>query len=224
MIGFLGIALLIAPTLHDGVSADIFSVIALLLAGLSWGIGSVFNTRKPVALTSVVNSGYQQLIGAIGFGIIVFLIGETWAQPNVDAWLAWGYLVIFGSLFAFTAFIRALIAGLASPKAYRRMEIVFDPCQDPCPIRTGRERLGDIVYSLLEAIIGAGITQIKIKTSQFNKRVLVTIAGHKPIPANAFNPRRLGLYNQMLSPTGGVLGLEGSYLNTRIVMQFPINE
>jgi len=108
LIGFSGIAVLIAPTLQDGVSADILSVIALLLAGLSWGSGSVFQTRKPVALTSVVNAGYQQLIGALGFGIIILFLGETWTSPGLEAWLAWGYLVIFGSLFAFTAFIRAL--------------------------------------------------------------------------------------------------------------------
>jgi drug/metabolite transporter (DMT)-like permease len=108
LIGFSGIAVLTIPTLREGVSADILSIIALLLAGLCWGGGSVFQSRRPVGLASVVNSGYQHLIGAIGFGIIVLLLGETWTTPSPDAWLAWGYLVIFGSLFAFTAFLRAL--------------------------------------------------------------------------------------------------------------------
>jgi len=42
LIGFSGIAVLTAPTLRQGVHADILSVVALLLAGLSWGSGSVF--------------------------------------------------------------------------------------------------------------------------------------------------------------------------------------
>jgi drug/metabolite transporter (DMT)-like permease len=108
LIGFGGIAVLTVPTLRDGINANIISVIALLLAGLSWGSGSVFQSRRPVGLSSVVNAGYQHLIGAIGFGILVLTLGETWNAPSADAWLAWGYLVIFGSLFAFTSFLRAL--------------------------------------------------------------------------------------------------------------------
>ena len=108
LVGFSGIAVLTTPTLRHGVSADIVSIIALLLAGLSWGSGSVFQSRRPVGLVSVVNAGYQQLIGAIGFGFLVILLGETWTSPDANAWLAWSYLVIFGSLFAFTAFLRAL--------------------------------------------------------------------------------------------------------------------
>jgi drug/metabolite transporter (DMT)-like permease len=106
--GFGGIALLTVPTLRNGVSADIISIIALLLAGLSWGSGSVFQSRRPVELSSVVNAGYQHLVGAIGFGVLVLVLGETWNTPSADAWLAWAYLVIFGSLFAFTSFLRAL--------------------------------------------------------------------------------------------------------------------
>jgi len=108
LIGFGGIAVLTAPTLRNGIRADLFSIFALLIAGLSWGSGSVFQSRRPVGLSSVINAGYQHLVGAIGFGILILLLGETWNTPSADAWLAWGYLVIFGSLIAFTAFLRAL--------------------------------------------------------------------------------------------------------------------
>jgi drug/metabolite transporter (DMT)-like permease len=108
LIGFSGIAVLTAPTLRNGVRADLIAIVALLLAGFSWGSGSVFQSRRPVELASVVNAGYQHLVGAVGFGILVVLLGETWNTPEAESWLAWGYLVVFGSLFAFTAFIRAL--------------------------------------------------------------------------------------------------------------------
>lgn len=108
LVGFSGIAVLTAPTLMDGVRADLISIAALLVAGLSWGSGSVFQSRRPVGLASVVNAGYQHLVGAVGFGFLVLLLGESWNTPAAEAWLAWGYLVVFGSLFAFTAFIRAL--------------------------------------------------------------------------------------------------------------------
>lgn len=108
LIGFGGIATLTVPTLRTGVSANLWAVLGVLLAGLSWGSGSVLQSRRPVALSAGVNAGYQHLIGALGFGVLVFMLGETWSTPDAEAWLAWGYLVIFGSLLAFTSYIRAI--------------------------------------------------------------------------------------------------------------------
>ncbi|MBU1660333.1 MAG: EamA family transporter [Chloroflexi bacterium] len=107
-IGFVGIAVLSYPTLRSGVRADIGAVIGLLLAGLSWGTGSVLQSRRPVALTAQVSSGYQHLFGSLGFILMVLLLREPLPAPTTEAWLAWGYLVIFGSLLAFTSFVRAL--------------------------------------------------------------------------------------------------------------------
>ncbi|MFH1632658.1 MAG: EamA family transporter, partial [Chloroflexota bacterium] len=80
----------------------------MLLAGLSWGTGSVLQSRRPVALTAQVSSGYQHLFGSLGFILMVLLLREPLPAPTTEAWLAWGYLVIFGSLLAFTSFVRAL--------------------------------------------------------------------------------------------------------------------
>jgi drug/metabolite transporter (DMT)-like permease len=108
LIGFAGIVLLSVPVLVSGVSADLCSLIALLLAGLSWGGGSVLQTRKPVNLTPRVSSGYQQLFAGLGFVVIALLLREPRPDPVPDAWLAWGYLVVFGSVFAFTSFVQTL--------------------------------------------------------------------------------------------------------------------
>ncbi len=108
LVGFGGIAVLTAPTLRGGVSGDIISVIALLMAGLSWGAGSVLVSRRPTELSIGVSAGFQQLIGAIGFLVIILILGEKWSQPSSEAWLAWGYLLIFGSLWAFTSYIKAI--------------------------------------------------------------------------------------------------------------------
>jgi drug/metabolite transporter (DMT)-like permease len=108
LIGFSGIAFLSVPNLQGGFNADALSILALLLAGLSWGAGSVLQSRRPTGFGSVVNAGYQNIAGAFGFSILVLVAGETWTMPDSTAWLAWGYLVIFGSLLAFTAYIRAI--------------------------------------------------------------------------------------------------------------------
>jgi drug/metabolite transporter (DMT)-like permease len=108
LVGFSGIVLLSMPVLRSGVRADIFSVAALLLAGFCWGTGTVLQSRRPVTLSSTVSSGYQQLIGGLGFALIFLLSNEPLPKPIPQAWLAWGYLVVVGSLIAFTAYVRAV--------------------------------------------------------------------------------------------------------------------
>ena len=107
-IGIVGMGVLTAPVLRQQVSGDILSVAALLLASLSWGAGSVFQSRRQVDLTHRVNSGYQQLFGGVGFVLAALVFGEPLPAPSSQAWIAWVYLVIIGSVFAFTAYVQAL--------------------------------------------------------------------------------------------------------------------
>ena len=53
-------------------------------------------------------SGYQQVTSFIGFGLLAVLHHEAWPAPTTEAWIAWGYLTIFGSILAFTSFVMAL--------------------------------------------------------------------------------------------------------------------
>ncbi len=108
VVGFAGIGLLAAPNLTTGVRADILSTIALLIAPICWALGSVFQARRPVSLSPRVNSGYQMLAGGTGFLILVILMQEPFPHPNKEAWLAWGYLIVFGSLLAYTSFVTVL--------------------------------------------------------------------------------------------------------------------
>lgn len=108
VIGFLGIGLLSVPALKPGAETDIYSIIALLIAPLSWGIGTVLQRRRPLSLNPLVSSGFQQVFGGIGFALISLLVREPVPNPTPEAWWAWGYLVVFGSFFAFTSFIMAL--------------------------------------------------------------------------------------------------------------------
>jgi drug/metabolite transporter (DMT)-like permease len=108
LVGFGGIVLLNLPVLVSGAPADLWSLLALLLAGLSWASGTVIQSRKPVTLSPRVSSGYQQVIAGLGFVVVAILIREPRPTPVPEAWLAWGYLVIFGSVVAFTSYVQAL--------------------------------------------------------------------------------------------------------------------
>jgi len=108
LIGFSGIALITAPALSTGIRADTVAVIALIGAEIAWASGSVLQARKPVKLAPRVSSAYQMLFGAIGFALLIGLLKEPLPTPTGEAWLAWLYLVVIGSLFAFTAYVTAL--------------------------------------------------------------------------------------------------------------------
>ena len=108
VVGFGGIVTLSYPLLTSGVRADALSVLAVLLASVSWSSGLVLQARKPVSLSRGVSSGYQQLFGGVFFALIALTVREPLPTPTTEAWLAWGYLVLFGSILAFTSFVSAL--------------------------------------------------------------------------------------------------------------------
>ena len=108
IVGFGGIFVLSLPILTSGVRADTLSVLAVLLASFSWSFGLVLQTREPVDLSRGVSSGYQQLFGGLFFVFIALIVREPLPTPTTEAWLAWGYLVLFGSILAFTSFVSAL--------------------------------------------------------------------------------------------------------------------
>lgn len=106
--GFAGLGVLSLPLLAAGTKADFFSILALLLASVSWAAGSVLQNRKPPQVSPLVSSGYQHLFGGLGFAAAALLLREPLPHPTSEAWYAWGYLVVFGSIVAFTSYIQAL--------------------------------------------------------------------------------------------------------------------
>lgn len=106
--GFAGLAVLTGPVIAAGGRADVWATFALVLAPLSWSIGSAVQQRNPSGLSPRTASGYQQLMSCIGFALLAWLHREPWPQPSADAWMGWGFLVLFGSVVAFTSFVSAL--------------------------------------------------------------------------------------------------------------------
>jgi drug/metabolite transporter (DMT)-like permease len=108
LVGFSGIAVLSFPVLSSGIQADIWSILGLLIAGFSWALGTVIQSRYPVDVSTFITAGYQQIIGGLGLFILAYLLREPSPHPSVEAWWAWGYLWLFGSILAFSSYINAL--------------------------------------------------------------------------------------------------------------------
>jgi len=108
LLGFTGVGVLSWPVLRHGTTSDVLAVIALLMAPLFWSIGSLWFQRRKPDLSIIAVSGYQQLLGGVGFAVVALARQEPLPTPTGEAWLAWGYLVIFGSVIAFTSYMITL--------------------------------------------------------------------------------------------------------------------
>ncbi|MCX5879793.1 MAG: EamA family transporter [Deltaproteobacteria bacterium] len=108
LVGFAGLGVLVWPVLQKGVSADLASTVALLIAAVIWPAGSLMLQRSPPKSTAVVVSAYQQFFGGLGLMVAMLLVAEPWPQPNTSAWIGWAYLVIAGSVISFTSYVIAV--------------------------------------------------------------------------------------------------------------------
>lgn len=108
LLGFAGVGVLSWPVLRSGSHGDIAAVVGLLLAPLFWATGSIWFQRRRPDLSVRVVSGWQQLLGGLGLAAMALVRGETWTRPDATAWAAWGYLVVVGSIFAFTSYVITL--------------------------------------------------------------------------------------------------------------------
>ena len=123
-LGIAGIAIVFyEDAFHNAGPSFLFGVFLSAVAMLSWSIGTVFIARNKTNMNSYHSIGWQMLIA----GIILFVIA-SFTQPYLSltdipsaAWLSIWYLVIFGSLISFVAFIYSmhkLPAAIASLYAY----------------------------------------------------------------------------------------------------------
>jgi drug/metabolite transporter (DMT)-like permease len=105
--GFGGVALLLLP--GGGGHAEPLGFFLVVLASLSWATGSFASSRVTLPANPFLSTALQMSFGGALMLVIGVAVGEV---PEVhsdafdfDAVLAWAYLVIFGSLIAFTAYV-----------------------------------------------------------------------------------------------------------------------
>lgn len=104
-VGLAGIGVLSWPQITAGDARDVAAFVALLFAAFFWALGTVLQRRQPVGVTPRVSAGYQQLFGSVGFFVVALLVREPRPTPSPEAFAAWLYLVIFGSVIAFSSYV-----------------------------------------------------------------------------------------------------------------------
>jgi drug/metabolite transporter (DMT)-like permease len=105
--GTLGLVILLAPVgeLDD---IDPLGVALVLGAAVSWSIGSLYVRSAPLPRSALLGTGMEMLAGGLvllAAGAMLGEIGRTnVADFSLRSLLATGYLIVFGSLVAFTAY------------------------------------------------------------------------------------------------------------------------
>jgi drug/metabolite transporter (DMT)-like permease len=110
IIGICGVAVLMSRSLNLGTAPiSRIGALALILGSISWSIASVINRRQPLPASKVMSSGAQMLAGGIMLTLASAAIGDLHNfHPSAisrAAWLSLLYLIIFGSLIGFTAYV-----------------------------------------------------------------------------------------------------------------------
>jgi len=109
--GFVGVAVLIVP---QGMSGQVDPVGMMMIVGaaLSWSIGTYFSKRLELPHDPLASTGVQMVVGGSGLLIVGSLVGELGLlQPerfSTESVSALVYLVLFGSVLAYTAYTWAL--------------------------------------------------------------------------------------------------------------------
>jgi drug/metabolite transporter (DMT)-like permease len=111
VIGLVGVALLVSRALSAGSTNSFMSVVGgavIIASSFAWASGSVFANRRPIKASTAMASGMQMLAGGLLLLLMGLAVGDyrrlNIGQASTTSLVAFGYLVIFGSLVAFTAY------------------------------------------------------------------------------------------------------------------------
>jgi len=119
-LGVAGIVVLVGPGAFAGAGAVGAATLVLLGGSLSWAFGSIVTRRAQRPSSPIMTTALQMLAGGIAFVIMSVSLGEyrgfALADVKPVSWLGWGYLVTFGSLLGFTAYIY-LLGAVSAAKA-----------------------------------------------------------------------------------------------------------
>jgi drug/metabolite transporter (DMT)-like permease len=120
-LGLVGLGLLVGPDLfHGGGGIDLAGAAVLMVASLSWAIGSLYIQHAPRPSSANHGSGAQMLAGGLCLLAVGVLMGEVaqldLAHTTTRSWLGLAYLTTFGSLIGFTAYLY-LLAHTTAAKA-----------------------------------------------------------------------------------------------------------
>jgi drug/metabolite transporter (DMT)-like permease len=109
-LGFVGLCILIKPSAaNPDTRMEIWGKLALVFAACSWSAGAIYSRHVHAKGSPLLPMARQMISG----GVVLLAISGTqgdWGHLSLGkvtaaAWMGFGYLVVFGSLIGFTAYV-----------------------------------------------------------------------------------------------------------------------
>jgi drug/metabolite transporter (DMT)-like permease len=123
VVGFGGVGLLVAPGGPGGGASR--AAIVLVFSSLAWAVGSLYSRQAPQPQRPLVAAAMQMTAGGLILAVISAASGEASgfhvSQVSLESWLGLAYLVVAGSLLAYTAYmwlLREVPTSLVGTYAY----------------------------------------------------------------------------------------------------------
>lgn len=109
VLGMVGLVLLASRGDAGSTGAvSIGGLLALVGASVAWAVGAVVAHRHHLPASPAMATGMKMLGGGAQLAVVALVLGEgrrfELSQVSLQSWLAFGYLVVFGSIIGFTAF------------------------------------------------------------------------------------------------------------------------
>jgi drug/metabolite transporter (DMT)-like permease len=125
-LGMAGMFILIGPASLAGANeVNLAGAVLLIAATISWAAGSLYAARTRTRLSPILFAGMQMIAGGALLFIAGLLHGElhgfAFAAVSLRSLVSLGYLILFGSLIAFTSYswlLRVTPPSLAATYAY----------------------------------------------------------------------------------------------------------
>jgi drug/metabolite transporter (DMT)-like permease len=111
-LGLAGIAILVLPNsiYSQSVTAiDPVGLFAIIFAAFSWSVGSLYSRRVKQHDSALLSNGMQMILGGVLLLITAFFLNEfdgfQLQQVSIRSMIGFSYLVVFGSIIAYSAFV-----------------------------------------------------------------------------------------------------------------------
>lgn len=111
VVGFIGLGLLVGPSLYETgeMQLEPIPVVVLMIACMFWTIGSLYSRYTHNPIEPLAGAAIQMIFGGFWLGAVSILAGEhrsfDWSIVSIESILAWAYLVVAGSIVAFSTYL-----------------------------------------------------------------------------------------------------------------------
>jgi len=168
ILGLVGLAILVSPKGGSATQVNPIGAVMLVLASASWAWGSVISKSAPLPKSRFLATSMEMIGGGVLLLLTALAVGQVAhfrpTEVSANAVLAWLFLVVFGSLVGFTAYIWLLgVTSIAKVGTYAYVNPIvavflgWAILDEPV---TGRTLIAALVI-----LVGVALVNLEWKTS-----------------------------------------------------------